>query len=282
MFQSTKELNITTSYALKRSVYNLKTVNDCISLLKILFNYYDDILLDFEGKEWEYSLGDLEKLVKFLKGLDKSKRLVYTVAVRSSLWNYGDNFGNFIYLVKTAKEIDQLTFCLVTGHKTFLSDSESKLKSKISFDKFISVIIEEKLKSEWFLGSDKIENLAGTIAQDNKSCTLMLLQSKDLSKVIEKFNKKFNLKLNQIAIYGLWIDDYIDDYTYDYLERRNIIDITIENSIVQEYTVNNNSVNKNLYDKIKQIFLLYKVSFDDFEINQLIIECSKNIKIESS
>jgi hypothetical protein len=181
-----------------------------------------------------------------------------------------------------AKKLDQLTFCLVTGHKIYLNESERKQKSKLSFNIFLETISREKLEKEWFLGSDKIENIAGSIAQADKNCSLILLQSKGFSNVISQLKSNFGLNPNQLTVYGLWIDDYIDDFSYDYLERRNITDIDINNSKVHEYTINLNSTNKVLYNNVKQIFLLYKISLESYEVNQLIIEVSKNFKIESS
>jgi KaiC/GvpD/RAD55 family RecA-like ATPase len=250
--------------------------------LKILFNNYDDILLDFEGKEWEFSLEELKKLTLFLEEQDQSKKLIYTVAVKSSLWNRGKNFDKYIYLVKMAKKMNQLTFCLVTGHRVYLNDSEKILKSKSLFKKFLEVINKVNFEKKWFLGSDNIENIAGSIAQADKNCSLILLQSKGLLKVISKLKSNFDLNFNQLTVYGLWIDDYIDDFSYDYLERRNITDIDINNLMIHEYTVNLNSTNEELYNEINQIFLLYKISLESFETNQLIIESSKNLKIESS
>ncbi|MHA1984788.1 MAG: hypothetical protein ACW967_10560 [Candidatus Hodarchaeales archaeon] len=250
--------------------------------MKKLFNNFDDILLDFEGEKWEYSLEELKKLTLFLKDQNQSKRLIYTVAVKSSLWNQGENFDKYIFLVQTAKKMDQLAFCLVTGHKVYLNDSERNQKSKLSFKKFLEIISREKLEKEWFFGSDKIEKIAGSIAQANKNCSLILLQSKGLLNLINQLKSNFDLNFNQLTVYGLWIDDYIDDFSYDYLERRNITDIDINNSMIHEYTLNLNSNNEELYNEINQIFLLYKISLESFETNQLIIESSKNLKIESS
>ncbi|OLS26449.1 MAG: hypothetical protein HeimC3_09990 [Candidatus Heimdallarchaeota archaeon LC_3] len=281
MFQSNQNVSKKTSYALKRSVYNLETVDNCISLLKFLFNDYNDILLDFEGEKWEYSHKELDKLILFLENQAISKRLIFTVAVKSSLWNQGMGFEKFVYLVKKSKQIKQLTICLVIGHKAYLNGSERQLKTKFSFDKFLSIFSKERFSKEWFLESDRIEEIAGKIAKADNNCSLILLQSKNFTNSIEFFKSKFDLNANQLTIYSLWINNFIDKFIRDYLQRRNITNIDINNSLVRQYAVNLSITEEDSFKDVKQFFLLYKMNLAEMKNDQLFIESTKNNKIET-
>lgn len=269
------------AYALKRSVYNLKTVDELISFLEFAFKIFDQILLDFEGDEWEYNTEDLQILINFLEKLSVTKKLIYTVAVRSFLWNNQNGLAQFSYLLEKSQKLDQITFCLVAGHKAYLNDRENQLSSKKWLKKFSDIISDNKFEKEWFLGSDNIETLSAKIAVRHSQCKLILLKTNQLKEKILLITQNYALKIDRFSIYGLWINGVIDQFAYEYLERRNVKNISLMNNQVHEFILDEGIFSHLKHDIGNQYFLLFKGEYLE-RINENYEEsANKEIKISS-
>ena len=241
-------------FALKRSVYQLYSIDQCIEMLSNLFILFDSILLDYEGVNWEFNITALLKLEEFLHNLDTKKRLIYTIGTRANEWDLDTEIGRTRgkKLIEQTQRCKQLFFCLAVGHKAYLTEQEKEKNSKRTINCYTNLLKQLNYQKGWYLAGDNIISLANNISKEFAAVKVILLQSPSVFHEIIKLN---NISLSRIGIYGLWVDKILDQHEKLYLERRGVKNFDIHAEEVKSYVITLTTLTTSEYRNIGFIFL---------------------------